>query len=93
MITQTATIAVERPQRYAKQLASHMGNKLQVEQIEGSWKLIFDIGEATLVSTDTNLIMTTTAENLDNLQKIQYALVKHLIKFTAKLGELEISWT
>ena len=92
MITRTATVEIERPAKYGKQLASHMGNTLPTEEIEGGWKLTFEIGEATLIATDTHLVMTSTAGNLDDLQKIQYALVKHLIKFAAKLGELDITW-
>ena len=92
MLTQTAEVEIERPARYGKQLASHMGNKLKVEEIQGGWKLTFDIGEGTLIATDTHLVMTSAAENIDDLQKIQYALVKHLIKFASKLGELDITW-
>ena len=92
MFTQTAQVEIERPARYGKQLASHMGNKLKVEEIQGGWKLTFEIGEGTLIATDTQLVMTTTAENIEDLQKIQYALVKHLIKFASKLGELDITW-
>jgi hypothetical protein len=92
MITQTAAVEIERPARYGKQLASHMGNKLPTEEIPGGWRLTFEIGEATLVANDTHLVMTSTAENLDDLQKIQFALVKHLIKFATKLGELDITW-
>ena len=92
MITKTAIIEIERPNRYAKQLASHMGNKVPTEEIESGWKLTFDIGTATLTTTETQLTMVANAENSENLQKIQGALVKHLIKFAAKLGELDIAW-
>lgn len=92
MLTQTAEVEIERPARYGRQLASHMGNKLKVEEIQGGWKLTFEIGEGTLIATDTHLVMTSAAENIDDLQKIQYALVKHLIKFASKQGELDINW-
>ena len=92
MLTQTAEVEIERPARYGKQLASHMGNKLKVKEIEAGWKLTFDIGEATLVATDTHLVMVTSAKNNEDLEKIQFALVKHLVKFAAKIGELNIAW-
>jgi hypothetical protein len=92
MITQSAHVAIERPERYAKQLASHMGNKVPTEAIDGGWKLTFDIGSATLLCKDTTLTMTAVAENLEDLKKIEFALVKHLVKFAVKLGELEIEW-
>jgi hypothetical protein len=92
MLTQTAKVEIDRPARYGKQLASHMGNKIPAVEIEGGWKLSFDIGEATLIATDTQLVMQSSAENMEDLQKIQFALVKHLVKFAAKLGDLEIYW-
>lgn len=92
MITQIARVPIERPQRYAKQLASHMGNKVPAEVIDGGWKLTFDIGTATLESNGSNLIMTTIANSQSDIEKIQFALVKHLIKFASKVGQLEIIW-
>ena len=92
MVGQIANVTIERPERYAKQLASHMGHKLQVKVIEGGWELIFDIGSATLTSDESTLTMTTDAESQEDIEKIQFALVKHLVKFAAKLDPLEIVW-
>lgn len=92
MITETAMVQIERPERYAKQLASHMGHKVPSEPIENGWKLTFGIGEATLVPNQTQLVMTARAENLEDLKMIQGALDKHLLKFTTKLPPIEITW-
>ena len=65
---------------------------MPTEEIESGWKLTFDIGTATLTTTETHLKMVANAENSEDLQRIQGALVKHIIKFAAKLGELDIAW-
>jgi hypothetical protein len=45
MPTSTATVATATPARYAKQLVSHLGHKLPVEQTADGHRLRFPAGE------------------------------------------------
>lgn len=92
MVNSTTRIEIERSSRYAKQLASHMGHKIPVQETSSGWELTFGSGRATLTPSENHLVMTVRAENPDDLEGIKFALVKHLVKFAAKLGELEIAW-
>lgn len=69
-----------------------MGNKVPTVETKSGWKLTFDIGTAELICSETHLKMVAEASNFEDLEKIKAALVKHLIKFAAKLGELDIRW-
>jgi hypothetical protein len=88
-----AVVSLERPERYAKQLASHLGHKIEAVQTDSGWQLDFGIGHASLVCEAATLTMSATAANVEDLEKIQFVLDKHLRKFTTKLGELDIQFS
>jgi hypothetical protein len=85
-------VKIERPARYAKQLASHLGHKIQADETSTGWLLTFPNGTATLDSSDDTLTMTVNANDYESEERMKFALVKHLKQFTTKLPEYEIVW-
>ena len=92
MLSQTARVTIERPARYGKQLASHLGNKIQLEEVASGYKLTFELGVATISPTTEILIMVAESDTNEGLERIKFVLDKHLRQFTTKLPEFEIIW-
>lgn len=89
-----ASVAIERPERWAKQLVSHLGNKAKVEETETGAKLYFgETGSSVgLVSTDAEHVLLTALGNSDeDLERAKNVLGKHLERFAEKL-EIKVQW-
>lgn len=91
--TSTASVATERPQRYGKQLVSHL-----TKRATGSWDegaatgfLDFERAHADLSCTPTSLELTLACapEDLDRMEDV---LGRHLVRFGAR-DELAVRWT
>lgn len=87
-----AIVKIDRPARYAKQLASHLGHKLTVAAVAGGWSIKIDgaLG-GVLVTGDSELTLTAKGDTDELTERMQYILQKHLHKFA---GDLEpvITW-
>jgi hypothetical protein len=87
-----AEVSIERPERYAKQLASHISHKTDVTEIENGWvaKIRDGIG---IISPRTDvLILEAQAPSKETLEIVKDVLERHLRKFAAKLESLDIQW-
>ncbi|NUU21569.1 MAG: DUF2218 domain-containing protein [Streptomycetaceae bacterium] len=92
MTTSQARVATDRPHRYAKQLASHLGRK-----IDGTWDhdngrglLTFPFGQATLIAEDGVLHIVVEGESAD-IEQLEDVVGRHLVRFAAP-GELTVTW-
>lgn len=93
----TARVSTDRPARYGKQLASHMGRKITTawdEEAEAG-SLTFDregavTGVVTLSSHDGVLQLDLTADD-EHLERLEQVTGIHLARFGAKEG-LIVSW-
>ncbi|KJK57772.1 DUF2218 domain-containing protein [Saccharothrix sp. ST-888] len=87
-----ARVATDRPARYGKQLAAHMGRKIEAEWSEeaGRGRLVFGAGTATLAAESDALLLTVEglAENLPGLEDV---VGRHLVRFGAR-DELVVEW-
>ncbi|GAA0702698.1 DUF2218 domain-containing protein [Kitasatospora atroaurantiaca] len=87
-----ARVATDRPARYGKQLAAHMGRKIEAAWSEeaGRGELTFGHGTATLVAEPDALLLTVegAAENLPGLEDV---VGRHLVRFGAR-DELVVEW-
>lgn len=92
MLKSVAQVTIERPERYGKQLASHLAHKIQTQEIENGWLLTFPNGEATLIATGTALTISVMANDSEAQNRMQFVLDKHLRQFTSKLPEITIEW-
>ncbi|MER6420077.1 DUF2218 domain-containing protein [Streptomyces sp. NPDC001137] len=87
-----ARVTTDRPHRYAKQLASHLGRRSQTSWDEetGEGKLVFQNGTGSLTATEGALLLSveTDAEHLDLLEDV---VGRHLVRFGTK-DELVVEW-
>ena len=87
-----AAVATERPERYAKQLVSHLGRKAEVrEEPEGS-RLVIGEASCLVVPGEGVLELRAEASSEDGLALVQNVVGGHLVRFGEK-DELVVTWT
>ncbi|GAA2011734.1 DUF2218 domain-containing protein [Brevibacterium samyangense] len=83
-LVSTASVATERPARYGKQLASHMGRKVPFtwDEEAGAGTVEFADGAVlgTLRALDGALHMTVEGP-ADSIERFEAVLGRHLVKF------------
>jgi caffeoyl-CoA O-methyltransferase len=89
----SAKLVIDRPERYAKQLASHIGHKAQaISEADGITTVTFGFGGTGTIAVESDAVLLTgDAGNQEDLEKIQNILGKHLLKF-AKLEDQQLDW-
>lgn len=87
----TASVATDRPGRYAKQLASHLSRRLTTSWDDASGRGTVELGDgrADLVATDGALELRIESNELDRFEDV---LGRHLVRF-GKKDELVVQWT
>ena len=93
MLTSRATVAIERPARYGKQLAGHIAHKAQVDEVGDGWELHIGDGLGRVIPRDNALELVAEAESPEMLERIKDVLGRHLLQFTTKLPGVTIAWT
>lgn len=90
-ITSRAEVVTDAPDRYAKQLVSHLGRKLDFTT-EGSTSTAA-IGEATarIVVGDGVLTLIATGSDEHAVARVEHVLGSHLERFGQR-NELSITW-
>ena len=87
-----AIVSIERPSRYSKQLASHLGHKIAVTEIENGWHFEIEGAKGDVITTgEAELTLTAIGENQELEERMQFVLQKHLLKFAGDLNP-EIVW-
>ena len=94
----TARVSTDRPSRYGKQLASHMGRKITAawDEAAQTGSLSFDregavTGVVAISCHDCVLQLDLAADN-ERLERLEQVTGIHLARFGAKEG-LAVSWT
>jgi hypothetical protein len=96
-VTATASVATPTPERYAKQLAAHLGRRLEVRDEPDGLRLVFGDGETTatgeclLRSTDDALELSASAADQAGLERITQVVGSHLERFGQR-NELVVVW-
>lgn len=87
-----ARVTTDRPARYAKQLAAHMGRKIQADWSEetGRGELVFGAGTATLTAEPGALLLVVEGEQ-QNLPGLEDVVGRHLVRFGVR-DELVVEW-
>ena len=90
--TSTASVATDRPGRYAKQLVSHMSRKAQ-----GTWNddagngtIAFTNADRTLAAADGALLLALQADP-EHLELMEDVVGRHLVRFGTR-DELVVEW-
>ncbi len=91
-LTSHAAVVTDRPERYAKQLLSHLGRKAEVrEEADGS-RLVIGAGSC-LVAPGTGVLdLHAQAPDAEMLGVVQDVIGRHLVRFGEK-DELVVDWS
>ena len=87
-----ATVLTDRPERYAKQLVSHLGRKKggQWSPETRSGTINLSSGQATLTAKDGELHLRIVASAAE-LPRLEDVVARHLVRFGER-DELTITW-
>ena len=93
MVTSTARVPVERPQRYVKQLVTHLAHKRATEWLPPDRGTVqWPDGHCGLACESGLLVLTATADDADALARVQDVIGRHLERFGARDG-LQVRWS
>ncbi|MCX4759822.1 DUF2218 domain-containing protein [Streptomyces sp. NBC_01275] len=87
-----ARVPTDRPHRYAKQLAAHLGRRIEAtwDEDKGEGLLTFPQGSGTLTAAEDALLLTIDTE-ADELDRLEDVVGRHLVRFGAR-DELVVVW-
>jgi caffeoyl-CoA O-methyltransferase len=92
MTYSTARVTTDRPERYIKQLVSHLGNRVPTELAEdGRGTITLRSGQCVLTADPSHLDMVATAQDAEALAEVQDVITRHLLRFAAR-DELVVDW-
>lgn len=92
MPSSLARVATDAAPRYAKQLASHFGRKIPVEETPaGGHRLTFQHTDVVLEALDDHLRIRVTAPDTTTLATIRDVVGSHLERF-GRRNELTVTW-
>jgi caffeoyl-CoA O-methyltransferase len=93
MPTSTAEVITSRPERYIKQLVSHLGVKADAG-LAGDGRGTITLGQGTCVlrPAEDRLELIAAAPDLSALAQVQDVVARHLVRF-ATAEELTVDWT
>ncbi len=84
VLTASARLDTDRPQRYLKQLVSHLGNRLETSSAdEDHASVVMQNGShCELVAATTGISMVATATDAEALASVEDVVGRHLLRFT-----------
>ncbi|GAA2045460.1 DUF2218 domain-containing protein [Catenulispora yoronensis] len=94
MIESMANVKTDRPERYLKQLVSHLGRQVDSEQSAdgASGSLTFSSGRCDLATGPGVLVLTVRAEDEERLAAVRDVVARHLVRFATQ-DELVVEWS
>lgn len=87
-----AAVPTDRPERWIKQLASHLGRKAEVREDDGAVVLVIGGGTCRMTVEDTRLHLAAQAPDDETLSRVENVVGRHLERFAQAEG-LIVSWT
>lgn len=93
MLSSTASVSTETPERYAKQLASHLGRKAGVTELaDGGFELQLSAGVGVVRAQGGLLVMEASGVDAESLASVEDVLARHLVRFGTRQA-LEVTWS
>ena len=90
----TALIAVDRPTRYAKQLATHLGHDTEATQsADGRVTITFSYGTCVAAPGARHLELIAVSQDADGLASVQDAVALQLQRIVGDEPEVRIEWS
>lgn len=93
MSTSVAVVPIERPARYAKQLAAHIGHRVEVTERADGYDVTFSGGTGRVDVGSEVLTLTASSDDAEVLTRIKDVLGRHLLQFTTRLDDVTVTWT
>jgi hypothetical protein len=91
-LTASAEVTTPTPERYAKQLASHLGRRCEIrEEADGIRIVLAGTGDCLLTSGEGVLVLAATAGGPDELDRVTSVVGSHLERFGQR-NELQVDW-
>ena len=86
-----ADVVTDVPARYAKQLVSHLGRKVEFVEDGDTWTAHVGGSVARITIGDGVLVLQAEAPDTESLARLEGALGNHLERFGQR-NELTVSW-
>jgi hypothetical protein len=97
-VASSAAVPTDRAGRYAKQLSTHLGRRLETSWDEGTGtgSIRFDVGECALTATPGALVMEIALvdeppDPAGSLDRMEDVVGRHLVRFGTR-DELVVQW-
>ena len=90
-VTATVSVATAAPERYAKQLASHLGRRSETREEPDGIRIARAVGDCLVRPGDGTLDLTATAPGPDELDVVTGVVGSHLERFGQR-SELTVDW-
>lgn len=91
MLTSIATVTTSTPERYAKQLASHLGRKAEVREEPTGERIVIGTGSCLLEPRGDALVLRAVADDAESLRRVEQVVGSHLERFGQR-NELTVAW-
>lgn len=88
----TAYVTTEAPERYAKQLASHLGRRCEIRDEPEGTRIVITGGDCLMQSRPGVLELHATADDAESLERVKDVVGRHLERFGQR-HELQVSWS
>jgi len=90
-LTSRADVDIERPERWAKQLVSHLSRKAPLESTGEGEELTIGGGRGVVRAEATRLVLLAHAPDAESLERVQHVLGGHLERFAEAEG-VTVRW-
>ena len=90
-LTARADVATATPERYAKQLAAHLGRRSEVRVEADGTRVVLAVGDCLLRSHEGHLELLATAPGPEELERVESVVGSHLERFGQR-NELRVVW-
>ena len=91
MLSTTAFVTTETPERYIARLCKHFAHKIPVDFDEAQGRIEFDMGLALLNAEPGGLRLTTQSPDAAGLERLQHVVASHFERFAWKEA-LTLDW-
>ncbi len=90
-LSSRADVVTDTPERYAKQLVSHLGRRVTFRVEEDTSTAEFGDGTGSVLCGDGVLVLLAQAPDEETLARVEHVLGSHLERF-AHRSELRVAW-
>jgi hypothetical protein len=88
----TTTFKSDKASRYLQQLCKHFGHKVDVVFGQRQGRVTLPMGICDLEAADDNLVMRVSAENAEDLARLEQVVGSHLERFAFR-DDPKLTWT